>query len=295
MRSAQSDIPPPDPRIHNTGSEGPDGNRGKDELELLKHFGMLPSSDILDVGCGIGRLAYECASYLDVGATYTGLDIEPVVIEWLNVNYASRLPGFRFTLLDVYGELYRPPKKSRRWRLRRLFSPRPATRRAARAIMARSAAPSAVAAEQARFPHDDDCFDVVCAFEVFMHMPHAGVQNYLQEIARVLRPGGLAVVTLVAVHPGEDDLTFEGKPIVHIDDDVYTRKPSLTNRKMAYGVGLFRSMLHDAGLDEIDLIKGRIHIPKESRPGIAPGIEIPPLSHACDLFAARKGTKITEA
>jgi SAM-dependent methyltransferase len=295
MPSARSEIPRPDPGLHSTGSEGPDGNRGKDELELLEHFGMRPSSDILDVGCGIGRLAYECASYLDADATYTGLDIEPVVIEWLNVNYASRLPGFRFDLLDVYGGYYRPPIRSRLWRGRRRLSPRPATRRAARAITARSAAPSAVAAEHARFPYDDDCFDVVCAFEVFMHMSQAGVQNYLHEIARVLRPGGLAVVTLVAVHPGEDDLRFEGRPIVRIADDVYSRNPSLADRSMAYGVGLFRSMLHAAGLDEIDMIKGRIHIPKDSRPGIAPGIEIPPLSHACDLFAARKGTQITKA
>ena len=30
---------------------------------------MRPSSDILDLGCEIGRLAYECASYLDVATT----------------------------------------------------------------------------------------------------------------------------------------------------------------------------------------------------------------------------------
>src|SRR4051794_36700647 len=107
MRCAQEDLPPPDPDLHETGAHI-DGQRGEMELRLLEHFGMRPSSDILDVGCGIGRLAYECAPYLDDDATYTGLDIEPTVIDWLNANYAPRLPGFRFDLLEVFSGKYRP-------------------------------------------------------------------------------------------------------------------------------------------------------------------------------------------
>ena len=101
MRSAQADLPRPDPTLHKTGSEGLDGNRGLRELRLLEHFGLQPSSDLLDIGCGIGRLAYECASFLDSEATYTGIDIAPVAIDWLNANYAPHLPGFRFDLLNV--------------------------------------------------------------------------------------------------------------------------------------------------------------------------------------------------
>src|SRR6187402_3160064 len=132
MRSAQADLPRPDPSLHKTGSEGLDGNRGLRELRLLEHFGMQPSSDILDIGCGIGRLTYECASYLDEDATYTGLDIAPVVIDWLNAQYAPRLPGFRFDLLDVHSERYAPT--------------------------------GAVAPDAVRLPYDDASFDVVCAF-----------------------------------------------------------------------------------------------------------------------------------
>jgi SAM-dependent methyltransferase len=255
MRSAQADLPQPDPSLHKTGSEGLDGNRGLRELRMLEHFGLLPSSDLLDIGCGIGRLAYECASFLDEGATYTGIDIAPVAIEWLNANYAPHLPGFRFDLLDVHSERYRPD--------------------------------GSVRPDKVRLPYDDGSFDMVCAFEVFMHLPLEGVRNYLQEIARVLRPGGAAVVTLVAIYPDEDTLVHGGRKYVKVAKGVHTLFPRRKATSMAYDIGLFRSMLGKAGLEEVDLIKGRVHIPVLERPGVKPGVEIPPLSHACDVFALR--------
>ena len=101
MRSEAGDLPRPDPALHQTGSDGFDGHRGRDELRLLEHYGMRPSSDLLDIGCGIGRLAYECASYLDADATYTGLDIAPVVIDWLNERYAHKaVAGLTFRSTD---------------------------------------------------------------------------------------------------------------------------------------------------------------------------------------------------
>lgn len=289
-------LPRPDPGLHQTGSEGLDGNRGVNELRLLEHFGLRPSSDVLDVGCGIGRLAYACASFLDEGATYTGMDIAPVVIDWLNEHYVPRLPGFRFDLIDVHSERYRPDGE--------------------------------VGPELVRFPYGDGSFDVVCAFEVFMHLSLDGVRNYLEEMARVLRPGGLAVVTLVAIFPGEK-LQHNNRDYVEIADGVHTRFPRRTTVSMAYDLELFRSLLGAAGLDEVGFIEGRIHTPVDERPGVeetrrvrrareigswlaeagpaaieiinsrkdtlpAPEpdtpvtVEIPPLTHACDLFAAHK-------
>lgn len=252
----RNQLPQPDPTLHKTGSEGLDGNRGQNELRLLEHFGMRPSSDVLDIGCGIGRLAYECAGYLDDDATYTGFDIAPQAIEWLNEHYAPHLPGFRFDLLDVHNERYRPEGD--------------------------------LGPDRVRFPYDDDSFDVACAFEVFMHLPLEGVGNYLREISRVLRPGGLAVVTLVVVHPGEEPPSFFRRPYRKVKKGVYSRSPRRPNVSMAYDIGLVRPLLQKAGLDEVGLIKGRIHIPWEVRPGVVEGVPIPPLSHACDLFAARK-------
>jgi SAM-dependent methyltransferase len=44
-----------------------------------------------------------------------------------------------------------------------------------------------------RFPFTDDCFDLVHANQVVEHV--ADIDNFLSEIRRVLRPGGVAVVS----------------------------------------------------------------------------------------------------
>jgi SAM-dependent methyltransferase len=222
---------------------------------------MRPSSDVLDVGCGIGRLAYECAWYLDDDATYVGLDISPTVIDWLNSNYAPRLPGFRFDFLDVYNESYRPT--------------------------------GSIGPEQVRLPYSDDRFDVVCAFEVFMHVSLEGIRKYLREMARVLRPGGLAVVTFVGVYPDER-VSFDAE-YVQVGPGIYSTRPDDMSSDMAYDVDLVRCAVADAALGEVGSVKGRIHTPFDRRPGSwAPEIDYPPIFHGCDVLAARKATTITQ-
>ena len=261
VRCERGELPPPDRTLHKTGKDIRLGGmaRGLRELRLLEHFGMRPSSDLLDVGCGIGRLAYECAWFLDDDASYVGLDIAPTVIDWLNTNYAPRLPGFRFDFLDVYNESYRPT--------------------------------GAVGPEHVRFPYEDEQFDVVCAFEVFMHISLEGIRNYLREMVRVLRSGGLAVVTFVAVYPDEP-VSFDAE-YVEVRRGIYTTRPDGTSSDMAYDIDLVRSAVTDVGLDEVGSVKGRTHTPIDRRPGVAPGIELPSIYHPCDLLAGRKATKIS--
>jgi SAM-dependent methyltransferase len=247
MRCAPGELPLPDPALHNVGKDGVAGDRGAQQLGLLEHYGLTPSSDVIEVGCGLGRLAYELASYLDDDATYIGFDIAPAAIEWLQTSYAPRLPGFRFDLLRVHNERYQPDED--------------------------------IGPERVRFPYPDGAADVACAFEVFMHVSPEGVRNYLAEMARVLRPGGVAVVTFMAIYPDEHEPRHAGRPFVQIADGVYTRFPDRTSTSMGYDVALVRSMLDDAGLEEVGSIAGRWH---------TPWVEPPPLSHGCDLFAVRR-------
>jgi len=247
VRCARGELPLPDPSLHNVGNDETGGTRGRDQLRLLEHYGLTPSSDLLEIGCGLGRLAYECASYLDDDATYTGFDIAPVAIEWLEANYAPRLPGFRFDLLDVYNERYRPNLST--------------------------------GPEQVRFPYDDASFDVVCAFEVFMHVALDGVRNYLQELTRVLRPGGTAVVSFMAIYPEEEEPRYGGRPFVRVAEGVYTRFPNRRSTSMGFDVDLIRRVIAETGLEEVDALKGRWH---------TPFIEVVPISHGCDLFALRR-------
>src|SRR5262245_9249020 len=65
-----------------------------------------PDSKVLDVGCGLGRLARPLTKYLN-GGEYCGVDIVKSSIEWCRANYAS-YQNFDFRYADVYNTVYNP-------------------------------------------------------------------------------------------------------------------------------------------------------------------------------------------
>jgi SAM-dependent methyltransferase len=125
--------------------------------EFVELGGLGPTDDVLEVGCGTGRLALGFVDYLTSGS-YVGFDIIPESIAWAQRNFTRRYPRFRFELADVENRFYHPGGKA--------------------------------SADAYRFPYGDSCFDFVIASSVFTHMLEAEVTNYVREAARVLRPGG---------------------------------------------------------------------------------------------------------
>lgn len=147
---------------------------------------LIPTSQILDVGSGMGRLAVALTSYLDgARGSYEGLDIVPAGIEWCQENITARHPNFTFTLADVYNKEYLPSGHLK--------------------------------AAEYRFPYASDSFDLVVLNSVFTHMLPAEVENYMGEISRVLRPGGHCYATFSlldeesrkSMEAGHSDLRFE--------------------------------------------------------------------------------------
>ncbi len=130
---------------------------------LIELGQMHPDSAVLDVGCGIGRIAVPLTSYLNLNGRYEGLDIVPESIAWCQRTITSRYPHFRFHFIDVRNPSYNPD--------------------------------GAEIAETYHFPFDDDVFDVVFLNSVFTHMLLDDVVGYVGEIARVLRPGARCVIT----------------------------------------------------------------------------------------------------
>jgi SAM-dependent methyltransferase len=154
----RDDMVPPRSQIF-TGSVDDFRASGMALVHRLVDFGGLtPDSKVLDIGCGMGRLAVALTSYLTRDGGYEGLDIVPSGISWCNDHIASRYPNFGFTLADVYNKEYHPNGRLK---------------------------PS-----EYRFPYPDETFDLVVLASVFTHMLSADMEHYIAEISRVLKRGG---------------------------------------------------------------------------------------------------------
>src|SRR5207302_825955 len=62
---------------------------------------------VLDVGCGIGRMARPLAGYLGPEGSYDGFDVNREGIAWCQERYAGH-PNFRFTAVDLHNRRYNP-------------------------------------------------------------------------------------------------------------------------------------------------------------------------------------------
>ncbi len=149
-----------------------DGDFCKTGREFLRYFidlgGLQPGDRILDVGCGIGRMAVPLTTFLSPQGEYRGFDIVQEGIDWCQSRITSRFPNFQFQLADVRNDCYNPAGK--------------------------------YAAQAYTFPYPDDYFDFVFLGSVFTHMRSAAVRRYTSEIARVLKPGGRSLITVLLLN-----------------------------------------------------------------------------------------------
>lgn len=136
---------------------------GQQMLQEVKHFcGLRPTDDVLEIGCSCGIVAMPMQSFLTSGR-YTGVDIIPEPIAWCQEHLANE--RFRFVDLNVHHPLYNP---------------------------AGTADP-----DRARLPVEDASVNVVFLISVFTHMLPGTIDHYLQEISRVLKPGGRCLATML--------------------------------------------------------------------------------------------------
>jgi SAM-dependent methyltransferase len=149
--------------------------------EFCEHFkalgGMTPSDDVLDLGCGIGRMAVPLTGWLE--GHYEGLDVVPRGIEWCAKTITPRFENFRFQVADVHNAKYNPQGSQ--------------------------------SAREYVFPFEDGAFSFVIATSLFTHLLTDEVSNYVSEVARVLRPGGTVLATYFLLDDTARGLLSEGK------------------------------------------------------------------------------------
>jgi SAM-dependent methyltransferase len=141
--------------------------------EFLEHFvvrgGLLPHERVLDIGCGIGRMAVPLTQYLDESGCYDGVDIVADGIQWCSSAITAAYPAFRFQHLNLHHPLYNPDATE------------PTTK--------------------VKLPFADGSFDFICMISVLTHLTAEDAAHYAREIGRLLAPGGRCFATTFMMNP----------------------------------------------------------------------------------------------
>ncbi len=150
-----------------------------------KQVGLKPHHHVLDVGCGIGRMAIPLTNYINSTGRYEGFDIVPEGIRWCRKNITSQFPNFNFQKADIYNKNYNPNGR--------------------------------LNAVDFKFPYPDAFFDFVFLTSVFTHMLPKEIEHYISEISRVLKNDGQCLITfflsndqvLSVIQNGKSALNFK--------------------------------------------------------------------------------------
>ena len=151
---------------------------GKALVKKLKENGLMANDRVLDLGCGSGRVAAPLTDYLT--GSYEGFDIHKEAIEWCSSSITKEYKNFKFIHSDVYNAVYN--KKG------------------------------VLSASTYVLPYKDNEFDYCFAFSLFTHLLPEDTRNYLCEIRRVIKVGGLCLASFFVSCKNEDfDKNCESK------------------------------------------------------------------------------------
>jgi ubiquinone/menaquinone biosynthesis C-methylase UbiE len=201
---------------------------GEEHLRYFIKYGKLRSDQkVLDVGCGIGRMALPLTRYLSAQSEYYGFDPTAQSVEWCTEHIASRYPNFHFEVADLHNDVYNPLGKYN--------------------------------SENFRFPYPDDSFDFIFLTSVFTHLFPDAMKNYFSEISRVLGKGGRSFITYFLVNAESNALTNEGKSSLNFRDKLegcWTAYPDNPEAALAFDETSIRDLYQKGPMQIEDLKYG---------------------------------------
>jgi SAM-dependent methyltransferase len=137
---------------------------GAEQATLLRLLADVHAdSKVLEIGCGLGRLATALRRVLTDGE-YIGIDVVEHKIDFLTERLAARAPHFQFRHLDAANAMYNPAGR--------------------------------LGPTELSFPCADGWADSVVAMAVLTHLLPDVLDRYVAEIARILKPGGHFLASL---------------------------------------------------------------------------------------------------
>jgi ubiquinone/menaquinone biosynthesis C-methylase UbiE len=193
---------------------------------LQERVDLTDGESLLDVGCGIGRLATALARDFP-SLLYQGFDPVRYGITWCQKRFADS-PGFTFRHVDLANAFYNP----------------------------RGRLDSATI----QFPYADESFDIVVATSVLTHISFAEASHYLAEMARCLRPDGRAYVTLFLLDPDAMGSVRSGRADIDFSSAVPHGRAVVSSQPeeaIAFDKASLMNAVSAAGLEPVTFFGGR--------------------------------------
>ena len=204
---------------------------GRAHIDHFQKFvGIASGMTVVEMGCGIGRDAFQLFDLLGAGGRYIGIDVTRDSIGWCQRNITPRHPNFTFHHFDAYSELYNPFGRK--------------------------------ATTDFTIPVDDGSVDRIVLTSVFTHMLEDEVLHYMHEFRRILKPDGLvyANVFLISDASLESARTTNNTPwakdFVHYGNGRYGADPAHPRGAVGYTDEALRRMVGEAGLSVRGYVKG---------------------------------------
>jgi SAM-dependent methyltransferase len=138
-----------------------------EQLANLQHFTPIESDHhLLEVGCGVGKLAIPIAKMLSPQGHYCGVDVIGGSIEWCQKNVTPRHPNAEFIHIDAASPMYNPAGTSN--------------------------------PTETKLPIADGSVDRIVLYSVFTHLFEPDIRNYFAEF-RLLKPTGTVLATWLMI------------------------------------------------------------------------------------------------
>ena len=194
--------------------------QGSHLLDLvIKYTDLRPDGKILDIGCGIGRLAIPLTRYLDANGQYEGFDIVKKGIDWCKKKITVNFPNFHFVYINLKNDLYNLSTNEE--------------------------------AKGFKFPYPENTFDSVVLTSVFTHMMPDDVDNYLKQISLVMKKEGKCLATFFILNSEIKKQMIENKTefkFLHSFDGYSLMDKKVKEANVAFDDTFLFSMLEKNGL-----------------------------------------------
>lgn len=135
----------------------------KEAQRLIDRCRLTSETRILDIGCGVGRLAIGILSQMDQPPRYWGIDVDIHSVRWCKRHIEASQFRFHFDRINALNRRYNPGGMD--------------------------------VEASFRLPYENASFELVYLYSVFSHMMPKDVEVYLAEFYRLLTTTGQVFLT----------------------------------------------------------------------------------------------------